>query len=263
MENLHTNQILNYFLFKSQAASLITLTGLLNVLLKGGNNQEYVIQVEWVLTHGGCGRKVNSQHKQRIYSFIINTYVHTDILHILFLCRLCLLVLGGAAWLEHPQHLLAAQISPLHHQLLSIYCEGKKTTTTMIHQSWRVGKGFTANPRQTHMVTFSRDLEVILQHCFFLKRFKYGYWEWKALLQRDLSPQFRLTSSLHLLHVAFKLNFSTGPLNRHRSIIIIQSKTSFCNSQNNNHSKHKEYNLLYSVLFALTVFFPWFEWDSQ
>lgn len=135
--------------------------------LKGGNNQEYVVQVEWVLTHGGCGRKVNSQHKQLNYSFIINTYVHPDILHMLFLCSLCLWVLGGAAWLERPQHLLAAQTSPLHHQLLSIYCEGKRTTTTMIHQSWRVGKGFTANLRQTHVVTFSRNSEVILQHCFF------------------------------------------------------------------------------------------------
>lgn len=118
------------------------------------------------LTHGGCGRKVNSLHKQLNYSFIINTNVHTNTLHILFICSLYLWVLGGAAWLERPEHLPAAQMSPLHHQLLSIYCEGKRTETAMIKQSWQAGKWFAADLWQTHMVTFRGDWEVVLQHIF-------------------------------------------------------------------------------------------------
>lgn len=81
-------------------------------------------------------------------------------------------------------------------------------------------------PTHTHMVTFSGDSEVILQHSgFFLKR-----------SEVDLSPRFRLTSSLHLLYLAnvsFKLNFSLWALNHHCSTIIAESKTPFCKQSQN------------------------------
>lgn len=89
----------------------------------GGKSWECVIQAEEYRLMRDEGSR--SQQKQLSYTFIINTNIHTHSLHVLFLCRLCL-VLGGAARLEGPEHLPAAQVSPLHHQLLSIYCKGGK-----------------------------------------------------------------------------------------------------------------------------------------
>lgn len=101
----------------------ITIVCIAEVWLIGGKSWECVIQAEEYRLTRDEGLK--TQQKQLSYSFIINTNIHTHSLHILFLCRLCL-ILGGAAQLERPEHLPAAQISPLHHQPLSIYCKGKK-----------------------------------------------------------------------------------------------------------------------------------------
>lgn len=106
---------------------IVTNVCIAEVWLMGGKSWECVIQAEeYRLTRDeGLRRGLRSQQHQLSYSFIINTNIHTHSLHISSLCRLCL-ILGGAARLERPEHLPAAQISPLHHQPLSIYCKGKK-----------------------------------------------------------------------------------------------------------------------------------------
>lgn len=168
-----------------------------------------------VLTHAGCGRKVNSPHKELNYSFIINTNVHTDTLHILFLCSLCLWVLGGAAWLERPEHLPAAQISPLQHQLLSIYCEGKKRQKPQ----WLIRADRQENdlpPTHTHMVTFSGDSEVILQHSgFFLKRSEVDL---SPLIQTHFIPSPALSGKCFLQAKLFFMGAKSSLFHHHHWI---------------------------------------------
>lgn len=221
VENLHKNQynkliicsnLINFF---ATPSSLTTLSVhiRINVFGRGladGREESGICDSRWgVPTRDGWGGTIKSQQKQLSFSFIINTNIHTDRLHPLFLFRLCL-VLGGAARPESPEHLPAGQISPLHHQLLSVYCEGKKGQSTAINSSWQMGNVSAADLWQTRMFTFTWDSRVILQHRGHLLHLS----KWvKCYLQAKLFCKYEIDAAKNKEH--------HNKYNKHLCIIII------------------------------------------
>lgn len=139
-----------------------------------------------VLTHGGCGRKVNSLHKQLNYSFIINPmYIQTLCTYYLFAACICGSLAVQRDW-NAPSISLLLRWAPFITSFSPSTAKERGQKPQWLNRADRQENDLPPTSDR-HIWLLSEEIGRLFCNTFFLK---WSYWESKAMLQRGLSPWF-------------------------------------------------------------------------